>query len=103
MKNLAGTQASSVAEDVALQLPHGTALQLCKEASRLKHNQAFHNSMEKVQVLSVLSWDGKPAMTAQTEERRQHRNQGSGWLWSQYPVKDTEGVDICVYVSSLGM
>lgn len=33
MKNLASTQVSSVAEDVALQLPHGTALQLCKEAS----------------------------------------------------------------------
>lgn len=54
MKNLASTQVFSVAEDVALQLFHSTALQLCEEASRLKHNQAFHNSMEKVQVLSVL-------------------------------------------------
>lgn len=54
MKNLANTQVFSVAEDVALQLHHGTALQPCKEASRLKHNQAFHNSMEKVQLLSVL-------------------------------------------------
>lgn len=61
---------SSVAEDVALQLPHGTRLQLCKEANRLKHNQAFHDSTEKVRVLSVLSWDKLPTNHDSTEGRK---------------------------------